>query len=183
MKHLIRVIFLQCKFLLVAWINMSYNIFPSVLGNWYLRLFGIKTGKECCIHRACKFFHVGNFRTGDHVVINFGCYLDNRRGITIGNNVDLAHNVKIYTLGHNINDSRFKTLGKPVVIEDNVFVFSNAMIMPGVTIHEGAIVLPGSIVTKDVDAYTVVGGNPAKYVKSRRRDLDYTCSYSYLLGL
>lgn len=46
----------------------------------------------------------------------------------------------------------FETKGTPVVIEDNVFIFSNAMIMPGVTIGNGAIVLPGSIVTKNVSA-------------------------------
>lgn len=174
---------LQVKFFLVAWMNVSYNFFPSYLSNFYLRLFGIKFGKKSCIHRCCKFFHVGKFITGNNVIINFGCYLDNRRGITIGNNVDLAHNVKVYTLGHNINSSKFEPVGKPVVIEDNVFVFSNAMIMPGVTIHEGAVVLPGAVVTKDVAAYTVVGGNPAKYIKDRCKEIDYTCCYPYMLGL
>ena len=51
---------------------------------------------------------------GRNTVINFGCYLDNRRGITIGNNVGIAHNTKIYTLGHDLNDSQFKTKGAPV---------------------------------------------------------------------
>ena len=70
--------------------------------------------------------------------------------------------LKIYTLCHDLNDSSFSTKGAPVNIEDNVFVFSNAMIMPGVTIGEGAIVLAGSVVTKDVEPWTIVGGNPAK---------------------
>ena len=96
---------------------------------------------------------------GKDTVINFGCYLDNRRGIYVGNNVGVAHNTKIYTLCHDLNDSSFSTKGAPVNIEDNVFVFSNAMIMPGVTIGEGAI---GSVVTKDVEPWTIVGGNPAK---------------------
>lgn len=174
---------LQMKFFLIAWINASYNLFPSYLSRFYLRIFGIKFGRKSCIHRGCKFFHIGKIVAGDNVIINFGCYLDNRRGIIIGNNVDLAHNVKIYTLGHNINSPKFEAVGKPVVIEDNVFVFSNAMIMPGVTIHEGAIVLPGAVVTKDVEPFKVVGGNPAKVVKERCREIDYKCFYPYIFGL
>lgn len=61
-----------------------------------------------------------------------------------------------------MNDSQFKTKGAPVSIEDNVFIFSNALIMPGITIGEGAIVLAGSVVTKNVEPWTIVGGNPAK---------------------
>lgn len=102
--------------------------------------------------------------------MNFGCYLDNRRGIVIGDNVGLAHHVKVYTLGHNIDSPDFETKGKPVVIEDGAFVFSNALIMPGVTLHKNCVVLPGSVVTKDVDENTVVGGNPAKFLRFREFD-------------
>lgn len=116
-------------------------------------------------------------------VINFGCYLDNRRGIKIGNNVGIAHNTKIYTLGHNIDSPKFETKGAPVVIEDNVFVFSNAIIMPGVTIHEGAIVLAGSVVTKDVESRMIVGGNPAKPIRKRTAVIEYKSIYNYWFAL
>ena len=56
-----------------------------------------------------------------------------------------------------MNDSQFKTKGAPVLIEDNVFIFSNALFMPSITIGEGAIVLAGSVVTKDVGPWTIVG--------------------------
>jgi maltose O-acetyltransferase len=115
--------------------------------------------------------------------VNFGCYLDNRRGIYIGNNVGIAHNVKIYTLGHDIDSADFRTKGNPVIIEDNVFVFSNALIMPGVTIHEGAVVLPGAVVTKDVPARKVVGGNPARIIKDRNSDVTPLQKYNYWFAL
>lgn len=174
---------LQCKFLVVAWLNFTYTIIPYPLRKIYLYLFGIKIGKGSSIHRNCKFFHIGNFRLGQNSVINFSCFLDNRRGIYIGNNVGIAHNTKIYTLGHNIDSSKFETKGAPVVIEDNVFIFSNSLIMPGVTIHEGAIVLAGSVVTKDIPPYTVVGGNPSKIIRQRPKDLGYTQSYNYWFAL
>ena len=116
-------------------------------------------------------------------MINFGCYLDNRRGIAIGNNVGIAHNTKIYTLGHDLNDPQFKTKGVAVTIKDNVFIFSNAMIMPGVTIGEGAIVLAGSVVTKDVEPWTIVGGNPARKIRERSREIDYKQIYRYWFAL
>ena len=179
-----KTILLQCKFLLVEFLNVSYLLIPNPLRNWYLRLFGIRIGGgKSCIHRGCKFFHVGKMSVGQNTVINFGCYLDNRRGITIGNNVGIAHNTKIYTLGHDLNDSQFKTKGAPVSIEDNVFIFSNALIMPGITIGEGAIVLAGSVVTKDVEPWTIVGGNPARKIRDRGHDVDYKQIYRYWFAL
>lgn len=176
-------ILLQCKFVLVSLLNLSYNWIPNPFRKWYLRCFGIKVGNGSSIHRGCKFFHVGGVKIGENSVVNFGCYLDNRRGITIGNNVGIAHNTKIYTLGHNIDSPEFETKGTPVVIEDDVFIFSNTLIMPGVTIHSGAIVLAGSVVTKDVQAWTIVGGNPVKVIKERQRRIAYKQKYNYWFAL
>ena len=174
---------LQIKFFIVEFLNLTYALVPNPLRSVYLMCFGIRVGRGSGIHRRCKFFHVGKFRMGQNSVVNFGCYLDNRRGINIGNNVGIAHGTKIYTLGHNIDSPRFETKGAPVVIEDNVFIFSNAMIMPGVTIGNGAIVLPGSVVTKDVPPRKIVGGNPARVVRDRTAEIDYNQSYNYWFAL
>lgn len=178
-----RKILLQCKYLLVEWLNVTYQLVPNPLRSDYLRLFGIRLGGGTSIHRRCKFFHVGKLSVGNNTVINFGCYLDNRRGITIGNNVGIAHNTKIYTLGHDLNDPQFKTKGAEVTIKDNVFIFSNALIMLGITIGEGAIVLAGSVVTKDVEPWAIVGGNPAKKIRERSREIDYKQIYRYWFAL
>lgn len=87
-------------------------------------------------------------------MINFGCYLDNRCGITIGNNVGIAYNIKIYTLGYDFDDLQFMTKGEAVTINDHVFIFSKAIIMLGVIIGEDAIVLAGSVVMKDIEPWT-----------------------------
>ena len=183
MEKIIYSLLLQCKFFLVELLNITYNLVPNPFRRYYLRCFGLRISTGSTIHRNCKFFHIGKFSMGKNCVVNFGCFLDNRRCIEIGNNVGIAHNCKIYTLGHNINSPEFKTIGLSVKIEDNVFLFSNVLVMPGVTIHEGAIVLAGSVVTKDVPAYTIVGGNPAKYIKDRGRIIDYTCNYPYWFAL
>lgn len=131
-------------------------------------LAGFKVGVKTSIQNV-RFFHFGKLKIGKNSIVNSGVYLDNRRGITIGNNVVLAHNSKIYTLGHDINDYGFITKGREVIIQDYVIVFSNALIMPGVTLKKGAVVLPGSVVTKNVEPMTVVGGNPAKEVMKRKQ--------------
>lgn len=180
MKHFL----LQINFFLIEILNISYNIFPNPLRNIYLRFFQIKIlGFSSCIHRNCRFFHIGNFSIGKNSVINFGCYLDNRRGIYIGNNVGIAHCTKIYSLGHNIDSPNFETKGAPVYIRDNAFIFSNVLIMPGVTIGEGAIVLPGSVVTKNVEPWSVVGGNPAAFIKRNNRQINYKNNYQYWFAL
>jgi maltose O-acetyltransferase len=153
------------------------------LRNFYLRPFGIKVPLSSSIHRGVKFFHIGNIVCGKNSVVNFGCYLDNRRKITIGNNVGIAHDTKIYTLGHDINDPQFKTKGEAVIIKDNVFIFSNVLIMPGVTIEEGAIVLAGSVVIHNVAPYEIVGGNPAKTIRMRNKNIGYKMNYNYWFAI
>ena len=65
----------------------------------------------------------------------------------------------------------------------SIFIGIGAKIMPGVTIGEGAIVLAGSVVTRDVEAWTIVGGNPAKKIRARKRDIDYKTVYRYWFAL
>jgi len=114
---------------------------------------------------------------GSHSVINRDCTLDNRYSIIIGDNVSIGH--KIYTGGHNLDSPYFEMIGKPVIIDDYASVLSNALIMPGVHIKRGAVVLPGAVVTKDVDEYAVVGGNPAKVIRYRNKELLYTVNYNF----
>ena len=178
-----RAILLQMKFFLTAFLNLTKEIFPYPLRNLWLFLFGIKVPLSSSIHRGCKFFHIGKFKMGKHSVVNFGCYLDNRRGIEIGSNTAIAHNTKIYTLGHNIRSPQFETKGVAVKIGDNCFVFSNVLIMPGVVIGDGAVILPGSVVTKSVDPFTIVGGNPAKFISERNNTIDYCTKYNYWFAL
>jgi maltose O-acetyltransferase len=168
---------------MVAFLNFTCIFLPYPLRNIYLRLFGIKIPLSSSIHRNVKLFHIGNIECGKNTVINFGCYLDNRRKIIIGNNVGIAHDTKIYTLGHDLNDPEFKTKGKSVIIKDNVFIFSNTLIMPGVTIGEGAIILAGSVVSHDVEPYTIVAGNPAKKIKKRTANIRYKNNYNYWFAL
>jgi acetyltransferase-like isoleucine patch superfamily enzyme len=130
-------------------------------------------GKCVAIHNNIYFFDFGKFQVGDHSTINNGCYIDNRFGVEIGRNVNISHDCKIYTMGHDINNPHAKVSGGKVVIKDNVWIFPNCLIMPNVTIEKGAVIYPGSLVTKSVGEYEIVGGTPAKVINKRNVDIQY----------
>jgi len=107
-----------------------------------------------------------NITIGKNVFFNTGCSFQDRGGITIGDGSMLGMNVTIATLNHGLSlEERNTTYPSPVVIGKNVWVGSNATILPGVTIWDNAVVAAGAVVTKDVEENTVVAGIPAKVIK------------------
>ena len=103
---------------------------------------------------------------GKNVFINAGCKFQDQGGIYIGDNVLIGHGVTIATLNHDFNiDKRASMYAKGVRISSDVWIASNAVILPGITIGKGAIVGAGAVVTKDVPPKAIVVGNPAKIIK------------------
>lgn len=134
---------------------------------------------------ACLVLSPFNIQYGIHVKIgefsfvNFGATFLDSAPITIGNWVAIGPNVKLLTDTHPVNPAQrfqrpdegsplpFKiiNLALPITIEDKAWIGAGAIIMPGITIGEGAMVAAGSVVTRDVAPGTVVAGNPARYLK------------------
>lgn len=152
---------LQLFFLALALFNALHRILAfRFLRRISYRVAGFDIHRSASVHDV-RFFSFGRLSIGSDSIVNSGCYLDNRRGIAIGDRVVIAHDTKIYTLGHDINSPEFCTTGAGVRIEDYAVLFSNVLVMPGVTIGRGAVVLPGSVVVRDVEPMSIVGGNPA----------------------
>jgi acetyltransferase-like isoleucine patch superfamily enzyme len=136
---------------------------------------GLRTGRGCGILMNCEFRYPGNIRLGDHCVINRGVLLDGRGGaLTIGDNVDIAQEAVIWTLGHDPHDDFHRDKPGPVTIGDYAWIGHRAIVMPGVTIGRGAVVAAGAVVTRDVPPMAIVGGVPAKIIGQRRSRLLYT---------
>lgn len=148
---------------------------PShAIRNWYYRrIMKFVIPKESTICMDCSFDSAKKFSIGKFSVINPKCRLDTRGGITIGNKVGLSQEVVILTADHDMNSALFEGRNRPVVIQDYVWIGTRAIILPGVTIAEGAVIAAGAVVTKDVEAYSVVGGVPAKVISYRLKDLQY----------
>lgn len=91
-------------------------------------------------------------------------------GISIGNRVMIGSHTAITSITHDYTqeDMRFSpTIRKPVVIEDDVWIGTHSIILPGVTVGKGAVIGANSVVTKDVEPYSIVIGSPAKHLKFR----------------
>lgn len=107
-----------------------------------------------------------NIHIGKHVFINMGCKFQDQGGIFIGDGVLIGHNVVLATLNHAMQpERRSDMLPAPIHIGKRVWIGSNATVLPGVTIGDGAVVAAGAVVTRDVPANTVVGGVPAKVIR------------------
>jgi acetyltransferase-like isoleucine patch superfamily enzyme len=118
------------------------------------------------------FFTTGGLDTavGRNVFINQNCTMYDLGGIDIGDEVMVGPNVSMITSGHPIEPSqrRAAVIARPIVIERNVWIAANVTIIGGVTIGENSVVAAGAVVTKDVPSNTLVGGNPAKTIRSLR---------------
>jgi Acetyltransferase (isoleucine patch superfamily) len=156
--------------------NVMMKQWSYRLRHWYWRKLGIKLGRESslCMH---SFITGSKITIGDNTVINRFVYLDGRVPLYIGNNVNVSHYVLIQTLTHDPQNPDFICLERPVAIMDHAWIGAKALIMPGVTVGEGAVIAAGAVVTKDVAPYTIVAGVPARKVGERNRDLRYRSKY------
>lgn len=105
---------------------------------------------------------------GCRVFINQNCTLYDLAAINIGDDVLIGPNVSLITEGHPVAPSQRRdyVVAKPITIERNVWIAAGATVIGGVTIGENSVVAAGSVVTKDVPPNTLVGGNPARIIRS-----------------
>ena len=129
---------------------------------------GIKLPFNSTIHLEANFFKPSNITIGQNSIIGYRTFLDGRGTLSVGNHVDIASEVLIYTDEHDINSLDFGNSYGPVVIKDYVFIGPRAIILPGVTIGKGAVVAAGAVVTKDIPDYEIWGGVPAKKISARK---------------
>ena len=169
----------QTKHILVWWLNIIVNSTPFFIGRGLLKFLGNKIGYHTYIHGSVRLFSIRNLQIGNNCTINFGCFLDNRCKIEIGNNVMLGHNSKIYSLSHDINCKDFKALEGPIKIKDNCVIFPNCLIMPNSILEEGTVLLPGAVFSGKSEKYCIYGGVPAKLKSKRNKVIDYKLKYDY----
>ena len=132
------------------------------------RLFA-SCGRNFIAEENVRFNFPQNLEVGDDVFLNRGVFLDTKGGVTLGNYIGLAEDAQIFTHKHSESDHIIRKYEK-VVLKDFVMVNSGAMILPGVTIGEQAIVAARALVHDHVPPNAVVGGVPAKVMRDRRTE-------------
>lgn len=132
-----------------------------------LRLFGAKIGKEANIYASVKIWAPWNLEIGDYSTIGpeVDCY--NQGKIVIGDHSIISQKTYLCASTHDFTKTTFPLILGPIEIKSQVWVAADAFIAPGVTIGEGAVVGARAAVFKNIHEWTVVGGNPAQYLKDR----------------
>ena len=131
----------------------------------------ISIGSKFQVYEKC-FFGVskdGFIKIGDNGLLGVGCYLNATTGrIEIGNDVAIGPYCKFFSFSHNYLPGEIymnQSITGDIVIEDNVFIGTNVVVLPGVRIFKNSVVAAGAVVTHDVEVNTIVGGIPAKIIR------------------
>jgi acetyltransferase-like isoleucine patch superfamily enzyme len=162
-----------------GWVGQfpSRSIRHAYLRRWLGR-FGVGTG----VQMGCRFLNGRKVYFGDRNVINFGCLFDGRcHSIRTGPDVSIGPEATILTLGHDPQSPDFIDRGGDVVIGHHAWIAYRAILLPGVCVGDGAVVAAGAVVTKNVEAYSIVAGSPARKVGERNRDLHFQLDFSPFL--
>nr|WP_238528042.1 putative colanic acid biosynthesis acetyltransferase [Aquimarina agarivorans] len=132
-----------------------------------LKLFGAKIGEGCKINSSFKIWAPWNLEIGNFVAIGFDVFCYNPGKITIGNMCTISQRTHLCSASHDTALASNPLITAPIDLKDRVWVAADAFVGMDVTIGEGAVIGARACVFKDVESWTIVGGNPAKFIKKR----------------
>lgn len=154
----------------VVWTLLARPLPCSMGSAWkrtLLRIFGAKINATAVIYSSAKVYYPANLEMGAYSCLasHTECY--NVDKVTIGDNSTISQGAYLCTASHDITNPLNPLVTAPIVIKDQAWVGAKAYVGMGVTIGQGAVVGATASVYKDVEPWTVVGGNPAKFLKKR----------------
>lgn len=154
--------------------NVCYTLFfrysPNPFHFWrsfILSMFGAKIGKGVHIYPKVRIWAPWNLEVGDQAGVGNDVILYSQDKIVLGNKSIISQGSHICTGTHDYTKIGHPLLTYPVYIGEQAWVAAESFVGPGVTIGDGAVIAARSVVVKKVDPWTVVGGNPAKFIKNR----------------
>jgi putative colanic acid biosynthesis acetyltransferase WcaF len=164
---------LKVKLLRIAWATAEMTLFRCsfhTMNSWrvfLLRCFGAKIGRQCKIRRTVRVYYPWNLEMGDMCIVGDDVRLYDLGKITIGTEAMISQEAYLCAGTHDHTDLALPLLTPPVTVGPQAWVCARAFIGPGVTVGEGAIVAACGVAVKDVPAWAIVGGNPAKFIGKR----------------
>ncbi len=167
--------FLVCSyedFSFLIFVLPRHKLFNLIKSN-YLRIQGAEIGKGITFYPGIKINPARNISLGHNVDLAWGVIITTGGGVEIGERTLVGYRTQILSANHVIPPNRGKIFGAghapaKIIIENDVWIGANCVITAGVHIGEGAVVAAGSVVTKNVQPFTIVGGVPAKIIRERR---------------
>lgn len=135
-----------------------------------LRRFGAQIGRNCSVYPGARVWAPWNLVMHDDSCLADGVDCYSVDTITLAAHVVVSQRAFLCTASHDVTDARFKLVTSPIVLEERSWVAAEAFVAPGVTMKEGSVAAARAVVTKDVPAWTIVGGNPAREIGKREYD-------------
>lgn len=141
--------------------------------NWLLRRFGANVGDRVHIYNTAQIRYPWHLSVGDDSAIGEYAIVYNLGFVQIGKRVTVSQYAHLCAGTHDYRRADMPLVRAPISVEDDVWICAEAFIGPGVTVSAGAIVGACACVFSDVDAWTIVGGNPARFLKNREQPIPY----------
>ena len=157
----------------IVWRLVNSTIYRACTSRFRIRLlkwFGA-TVRWGAYHGSANIFAPWNLECPAGVCIGPGVEIYNKSHVYIGDAVTISQGAYICTASHDVSSPKMALLTKPIVINSQAWIAARAIVLPGVTIGEGAVVGAGAVVAKDVPPWVIVAGNPARIVG--RREIKY----------
>ena len=150
--------------------KIVFRLSPRPCFGWrrfVLRCFGARIGREVHLYPSTRIYFPWNLTIGDWSAIGEGALIYNLGLVTIGQQVTISHRAHVCAGSHDYRHADLPLLKPPIEIADQAWICADAFVGPGVTVGQGAVVGARAVVTKNVEPWTVVAGNPARMIKRR----------------
>lgn len=156
----------------VGWIILQplFRWSPRPFFSWrtfLLRCMGARIGKNVHIYGSAIIYFPWRLSVGDNSSIGEGAIVYNLGTVTIGDNATISQRAHLCAGTHDYTRCDMRLIKPPINIANQVWVCTEAFIGPGVTVDEAAVIAARAVVVSHVEAWSVVGGNPAKFIKKR----------------
>ena len=153
--------------------KVLFRFSPRIAFGWrrlILRMFGAKVGRDVNIYQTAQIYFPWNLDIGDWSSIGENALIYNLGPVTIGQRVTISQRSHLCAGTHDYRRRELPLLKPPIEIADDAWICADAFVGPGIRIGEGAIVGARAVTVKDVDAWSIVAGNPARLIKKRVLD-------------
>lgn len=150
--------------------RLFFRLSPRPCFGWrrfVLRCFGAKIGANVNTYPSTWIYFPWNLTVGDWSAMGEQVLIYNLGPVTIGEKVTVSHRAQLCAGTHDYTQPDLPLIKPPIIVHDQAWICADAFVGPGVTIGEGAIIGARCVVTKNVEPWTIMAGNPAKLIKKR----------------
>ncbi|MCM1218500.1 MAG: putative colanic acid biosynthesis acetyltransferase [Lachnospiraceae bacterium] len=154
----------------VAWTCLARPFPRSMAMGWkrcLLRMFGASIAPTANVYASAKVFQPWLLTMDEYACLAEGVDCYNAAPVHIGRNATVSQRAFLCTAGHDISDPHHAQTDAPIDIQERAWVCAEAFVGQGVIVGEGAVCAARSVIVRNVEPWTVVGGNPAKFIKKR----------------